>query len=174
MTTKSIAWTGVRPWRYCKNGYWQTPVPKLPIELPTTSDSVSTSWMNFARAWKMAHLRLSFISATLLTPADLDRWQAADFAKHWADRGRSVVLAVERGTVERLNGAQRLQLRDQLNRWGITLEEGDQSRLANGAVLLAELIRPLGPALVFASRDHSAAIGDERWGVLGSAPIVRF
>lgn len=114
-----------------------------------------------------------YISGSL-DPAVLDAWSAAPLAKHWAARGRSVVLAVARGAIDELNGAQRLQLRDQVNRWGVSLEEGELPTFSNGASLIAEVRRPSGPTLAFASRDPVAAAGSSTWGAPGSFPIVRF
>ncbi len=107
-------------------------------------------------------------------PASLDAWPAAALVRHWAARGRQIILAVERGAIDALNGAQRLQLRDQINRWGVTLEEGDQSSFLNGARLIAEVRRPGGSALAFASRDASAVAASSTWGAPGRYPIVRF
>lgn len=109
-----------------------------------------------------------------IDPASLEAWPAAALAKHWAARGRKVALALERGAIERLNGAQRLQLRDQVNRWGVALEEGEQRAFANGARLVAEVRRPVGPALAFASRDPAAWSASSAWGAPDTAPIVRF
>jgi DEAD/DEAH box helicase domain-containing protein len=109
-----------------------------------------------------------------IDPASLEAWPAASHAKLWASRGRTVILALERGAVDQLNGAQRLQLRDQLNRWGIALEEGDQRSFPNGARLVAEVRRPTGPALAFASRDAAAWSASSTWGEPDTAPLVRF
>lgn len=106
--------------------------------------------------------------------ASLDAWPAAALVKHWAARGRQIILAVERGAIDALNGAQRLQLRDQINRWGIMLEEGDQPAFPNGAQLVAEVQRPGGQALAFASRDTSAVSASSTWGTSGQYPVVRF
>jgi len=107
-------------------------------------------------------------------PASLDGWPAAALAKHWASRGRTITLAIEPGVIDQLNGAQRVQLRDQINRWGVALGEGVQRTFPNGARLVAEVRRPVGPALVFASRDPAAWSASAIWGKPDTAPIVRF
>ena len=108
-----------------------------------------------------------------LDPADLKGWPAAAFVRHWSSRGRTMTLAVELGAVEKLNGAQRVQLRDQINRWGVTLAEGDVEAYPSGARLVAEVRRPTGLALAFASRDPAARAASAFWGKPDTAPIVR-
>ncbi len=107
-------------------------------------------------------------------PAELEGWPAAVLTRQWAARDRTITLAVEPGVIDQLNGAQRVQLRDQINRWGVILGEGEQPRFPNGARLIAEVRRPTGPALVFASRDPAAWSASSTWGNPDTAPIVRF
>jgi hypothetical protein len=107
-------------------------------------------------------------------PGALATWIAAPLAAHWVGRGREVVVGVGAGTIDKMNGAERLKLRDLINRWGVSLEEGAASPCANGAQMLAEAAGPNGHTLVFASRDEGACAGDQNWGEPETAPIVRF
>jgi hypothetical protein len=109
-----------------------------------------------------------------LDPAELDAWPAAAFVRHWASRGRTMTVAVELGAIDKLNGAQRVQLRDQINRWGVILAEGDAQAFPNGARLVAEILRTTGLALAFASRDPAARAASAVWGKPDTSPIVRF
>ena len=109
-----------------------------------------------------------------LDPVELEHWSAASLAKHWSTRGKTVILAVEPGAIEALNGAQRLQLRDQLNRLGVQIEEGEHPGFTNGAKLVATVGAKSGPSLVFASRDPTSRIGGSTWGLPATFPIVRF
>jgi hypothetical protein len=117
--------------------------------------------------------RLVLYLGGALEAGSLSTWRGAELASHWAGRGRSVVIAVDQGAIDALDGAQRLQLRDLVNRWGVRLEEGRRITFANSATLVAEVTQPNG-ALLFASRDEGVWRGDIGWGLPTTAPIVRF
>ncbi|HEY3798534.1 MAG TPA: DEAD/DEAH box helicase [Caulobacteraceae bacterium] len=119
-------------------------------------------------------IRLTLRLGGELDLGTLATWIAAPLAAHWVGRGRDVVLGVDRGIVDRLNGAERLALRDLVNRWGVRLEEGEASPCSNDAQILAEVISRESHPLVFASRDVSASSGSIGWGRPEAAPIVRF
>lgn len=109
-----------------------------------------------------------------IDPSALAAWIAAPLASHWVGRGREVVVGIDRGAVDGLDGAQRLMLRDLVNRWGVHLEEGEASACANGAQVLAEVVNRDARSLVFACRDSAASGSDGGWGQPETAPIVRF
>ncbi len=125
------------------------------------------------RALEAGATEVVFYVAGGLDPAELSGWPAIALARQWSARGRRMILALPLGAIDRLNGAQKVQLRDQVHAWGIELYEGDQPVFANGARRVAEVRRPTGPALVFASRDEGASTGSSAWGKPGTAPIVR-
>jgi hypothetical protein len=122
------------------------------------------------RGGRQATFRLS----GALDPAALVAWPAAAVARHWVGRGRRVVVAVDEGAVDALNGAERLQLRDLVNQLGVAVEEGCAPPYSNGAELIAEVIASDGSALAFAARDKVAAASGDGWGRPERAPIVRF
>ncbi|HXQ45769.1 MAG TPA: DEAD/DEAH box helicase [Caulobacteraceae bacterium] len=126
------------------------------------------------QAMERGGTQLTLRLAGPLDPAALSDWSAAKLARHWVGRGRSAVLAVDRGAIEALSGAELLLLRDLVNRWSVSLEEGAVPTCANGGALVAEVVSADGSALIFATRDEAAAQVSDAWGRPETAPIVRF
>jgi ATP-dependent helicase YprA (DUF1998 family) len=108
-----------------------------------------------------------------LDPARLEAWSAAALARDWSQRGRRVVLGVDKDALSHLDGSQRLRLRDLANRWNVDLEQGNDVALENGARLVAEVIGSTG-VTVFASRDRNTQSADSEWGRPLTHPVVRF
>lgn len=99
-------------------------------------------------------------------------WSAAPAIERWVRQGRAVVLAVDPGAVAAMDAASRMQLRDLVARWGVSVEEGRSTPFPNGATLLAEARWADGKSRLIATRDTGAtSIGD--WGLVATAPLVR-
>ena len=150
-----------------------TASPLLRTSRHPTHVSVGTSWSSSNRRCRLAERGSSCASEGCWTPASSLPGAPPRLAKHWADRGRAVKLALDAGAVDGLNGAEKMQLRDLANRWGILLEEGAAPQFANEAQLVAEVARSDQETLVFASRDPAACSGSAGWGHPDSAPVVR-
>jgi hypothetical protein len=126
------------------------------------------------QAMEAGGTRATFRVAGPLDPSELASWRGAMLSKHWAGRGREVVLGIDCAAIEALNGAERLRLRDIVNSWGVRLEEGTVSTFDNGAHLVAEVNNANGHAILFASRDDGVCASSASWGQPFEAPIVRF
>ena len=118
--------------------------------------------------------RLTLRLAGDLDPSALELWTVAPLVTSWCSRGRQIVLAVDIGATNRLDGAQKLRLRDLVNRWGVAMETGQPGALANSSLLLAEVIDANGAAMVFASRDAASIRLGEGWARPSLMPVVRF
>lgn len=102
----------------------------------------------------------------------LDDWPATALFRRWTDNGSAVTLVLPEGTLDRLDGAQILHLRDYRARHGITLAEGEPAQFGNGAVLFA-LLEDGAARQGWASRDRAVLDVGPEWGSAHVRPLAR-
>ena len=108
-------------------------------------------------------------------PADiieLEPWPLAGHLRRWTDNAHPVTLILPRDTVDTLDDAQRLFLRDFAERHQVAIAEGHALRCENGASVFAAASTP-GQAQGWACRDASLLKPSSKWGDEHQAPIVR-
>lgn len=85
--------------------------------------------------------------------------------------GASVRLVLPAGQIGRLDEAQRIGLRNAALRHSFELWEGEATKVANGAILVATLTKD-GSTAGWFSRDENAAVIGSGWGVGSVHPVV--
>jgi DEAD/DEAH box helicase domain-containing protein len=146
-----------------------------PNDRPTPDAKFSRNlFTELSRALEAGGNRMILRLSGPLDAGELDAWAAVGLIERWRGRGKHIVLALDLDAIERLDGAQKLRLRDFVNRWGLHVETGEPRAFANGAQLVAEVVDQMGRTTVFATRDSTALRGGEAWGRPTTAPVVRF
>lgn len=93
-------------------------------------------------------------------------------ARAIGDRGATLDLVIASETLDSLDAAARLALRDAAIGLGFTLRKGRAPAYPNGAVAIAAAGE--APATFWASRDHGAGTLGEGWGIGTTTAVVRF
>ncbi|BCW87129.1 ATP-dependent RNA helicase RhlE [Alphaproteobacteria bacterium SO-S41] len=92
-------------------------------------------------------------------------------ARIWSQRGALVRLLLPQGSVQQLDDAARLALRDLANRMGVELGEGDARPFPNGSIPLG-VVSCGDSASVWACRDAASGMAGRGWGCSETAPTV--
>lgn len=100
----------------------------------------------------------------------LEDWAPTALFRRWTGNGRPVTLVVPPGTVDALDAAQVLYLRDYGSRHNITIAEGEAPQFDNGALMFAYATNGiLGRG--WASRDDAVLTAGAAWGANHKLPI---
>lgn len=110
--------------------------------------------------------------AQLRDLAALEDWPPTSLFRRWAGNGRTVTLVLPRGTVDALDAAQLLYLRDYGSRHQVMMAEGDAVRFSNGGILFAYATDGKG-GRAWASRDEAIQLAEPDWGASHSLPVAR-
>lgn len=102
-------------------------------------------------------------------PGLFDVPRLSGLVRRYVDTGRTVTLAISEATLESLDSASRLTLRDVVIRNGLALRTTPTVRFPNGAEMLAML----SDGRAWATRDTSALEFGDRWGRPDLYPVVR-
>jgi hypothetical protein len=105
-------------------------------------------------------------------PAALAHWRLAPQLFEWAYQGRRARLILPSGAVTPMSAADKLALRDFLNRNTLDLAEGDPPTFPNGASLLCTVQGGEGNTYIWASRDETAGAPGDGWGHPHTHPIA--
>ncbi|WP_292583900.1 DEAD/DEAH box helicase [Mesorhizobium sp.] len=110
--------------------------------------------------------------AQLRDLAALEDWPPTSLFRRWAGNGRTVTLVLPRGTVDALDAAQLLYLRDYRSRHQVVIAEGDAVRFSNGGILFAYATDG-NAGRAWASRDEAIQLAEPDWGASHSLPVAR-
>lgn len=113
-----------------------------------------------------------FFWAQLRDLTALEDWPPTSLFRRWAGNGRTVSLVVPKGTIDTLDGAQLLYLRDYASRHHIVIAEGDPVRFGNGSILFA-FATDGATGHGWASRDDLISLVGGDWGANHSLPVAR-
>ena len=141
----------------------------------TTEDSryCDDVFRQIERSLELGGTRALFHFASQFDLSHLESWTGAGFVQRWSQRGKAVTLGIPRETIRGLDDAQKLGLRDLLNRWNVELEEGEGPAYPNGFIMLAEVTTASGQTVQFATSDEVAFACGPTWGLPTVTPIVR-
>lgn len=104
--------------------------------------------------------------------AELRRGTFSRLAAFLQQAGRPLSLVLKREVLAGMDDALRLGLRDLVSRYDIALGLGSAPRFPNGGAALAALASP-GRKEIWATRDSSAGMLQDAWGIAAEAPILR-
>ncbi|PAQ12106.1 DEAD/DEAH box helicase [Mesorhizobium temperatum] len=104
-------------------------------------------------------------------PASLEDWLPTSLFRRWAGNGRPVTLVLPEGTVDSLDAAQLLYLRDYGSRHQLMFAEGEPMCFDNGAILFAYATDGAA-GKGWASRDHAVGLAGPDWGASHNLPIA--
>jgi ATP-dependent helicase YprA (DUF1998 family) len=106
-------------------------------------------------------------------PAALSNWRLASQLFEWSYQGRRARLIMSPKSLAELSPAEKLSLRDFLNRNSLDLAQGDCPTFRNGAAAICAVGNGEGAAEVWATRDTSALSAGQGWGQPNEHPIAR-
>lgn len=104
--------------------------------------------------------------------AALEDWPPTALFRRWAGNGRSVTIVVPVGTIDALDGAQLLFLRDYASRHRLTIAEGDFVHFGNQSSLFAYVTDGVN-GHGWSSRDNLISQASADWGATHSLPVAR-
>ncbi len=107
-----------------------------------------------------------------LDPAGLTNGGFLRLAATLQRSGRSLSLVIGKATLDSLDGASRLLLRDMAIRFGIELRCGSAPSFGKEVIAIAGLVGDRN-AEIWATRDLEASALEAGWGVAGELPVLR-
>lgn len=123
--------------------------------------------------WLNNHGRSKLLLWTQLRDlTSLEDWPPTFLFRRWAANGRVITLVVPEGTIDGLDGAQLLYLRDYASRHHIGIAEGPSIRFSNGSTLFAYATDGV-TGHGWASRDDSIRLAAADWGASHTLPLAR-